>query len=714
MAIAQKHFSVCIPNNGKDRVTLHSLSECQSHQTFLHQSNQLLVHIAPILSRTYGEAAFLANGHYWLRLCLAWSQFCRAVPLTLRRVSAAPMLSQSAANMVEYLSRWNKYHENKTVLDGNSRTKSQYCASLMAYFNMVPDSLYGPPTVYVWPGCGYTSEQDARAALDRAGRAAFLSRKLVSPATNKWTKQWRSTDFVWTHQIHANGPALWRLAFSDIKIVHDNGTSEDAYRKLQGRHFKETLAFMSNTAHQFDLRTYCVTSEPIRVLAIFFLKILDACCKELPGEVPAHLNLLNPSYSVLTAFHQYVSTLLFSATGHGRLCLLYDANNQSFQEWIHAGRTNGQVRQVRRCLLLADGWSFRRHDEKNRDLSFALSCAADARSNASLIEFRDNVFRLYLSFELCCAPAGIVWQLLAQNIRANTLQCNAAWISFWGSVAKIHDHGIADAECGHSFNNTNHDHVSFQSVVSRSLARDWDSGHRAAKTSTLQSFDSNSDGAPGGAAKKRGPGYYRSPLHAFLPEFKAQNHHGEFDSDGWQRLTEAFNALPPARQQVYRDQSQNSMRDAKAQRAALALVAQDTQESQVRSSSPGNTAHSICIDWDSAKVYNLNAITSVTAASSIPEDIQNIDVLSNVLVHSLLDKSLQHDLDAGVEFAISPGAVRDVRASMRAGNKPLSTVHSEYSKSVQQVTVPTENNASPELDSSISHLFQSPFPAVIS
>ena len=124
MATAQKHFSVCIPNNGKDRVTLHSLSECQSHQTFLHQSNQLLVHIAPILSRTYGEAAFLANGHYWLRLCLAWSQFCRAVPLTLRRVSAAPILSQSAASMVEYLSRWNKHHENKTVLDGNSRTKS--------------------------------------------------------------------------------------------------------------------------------------------------------------------------------------------------------------------------------------------------------------------------------------------------------------------------------------------------------------------------------------------------------------------------------------------------------------------------------------------------------------------------------------------------------------------------------------------------------------
>ena len=179
-------------------------------------------------------------------------------------------------------------------------------------------------------------------------------------------------------------------------------------------------------------------------------------------------------------------------------------------------------------------------------------------------------------------------------------------------------------------------------------------------------------------------------------------------------LPEAFNALPPARQQVYRDQSQNSMRDAKAQRAALALVAQDTQESQVRSSSPGNTALSICTDWDSAKVYNLNAITSVTAASSIPEDIQNIDVLSNVLVHSLLDKSLRRDLDAGVEFAISPGAVRDVRASMRAGNKPLSTVHSEYSKSVQQVTVPTENNASPELDSSISHLFQSPFSAVIS
>ena len=55
-------------------------------------------------------------------------------------------------------------------------------------------------------------------------------------------------------------------------------------------------------------------------------------------------------------------------------------------------------------------------------------------------------------------------------------------------------------------------------------------------------------------------------------------------------LPEAFNALPPARQQVYRDLSQNSMQDAKAQRAALALVAQDTQESQVRSSSPGNTA----------------------------------------------------------------------------------------------------------------------------
>ena len=41
-------------------------------------------------------------------------------------------------------------------------------------------------------------------------------------------------------------------------------------------------------------------------------------------------------------------------------------------------------------------------------------------------------------------------------------------------------------------------------------------------------------------------------------------------------LPEAFNALPPARQQVYRDLSQNSMQDAKAQRAALALVAQDT------------------------------------------------------------------------------------------------------------------------------------------
>ena len=117
------------------------------------------------------------------------------------------------------------------------------------------------------------------------------------------------------------------------------------------RNTKIRNSFLNSDASPTDFETYVVSAEAVRILTQYFFSLLSSEVK-LSGDI-SHLDLVNPEYSVLFSFHQYIATLLMNETGSGRLSLIWAAYD-SFDSWVMIARSTGQIQKVRRSLLLVE------------------------------------------------------------------------------------------------------------------------------------------------------------------------------------------------------------------------------------------------------------------------------------------------------------------------------------------------------------------------
>ena len=433
-------------------------SRCMSHQVFLLQTNGLLLHSSNILSRLYGMTAFLERARYWNRICLAWSLYVDRLPIQVDlRCMLVPTFSPAVSEMLMYVNAWSMYYTTSEERE----TETSFAAGLKAYFMLSPTTLCGPPKHPCPPGCCPGGVTETKQKFKDAG-IVFFQKKLASPATNKWTKQWQSTDFCFiTTTIHGmNGELgflrdLWKLAFSELHIDGYDPQAEqlkdvtkDA-KQLAGERCHGTTRWLDNVSAMYDLRIFGITVEAVRVLTINFLPCDDFGKTIL--DVARHSNLVNPKYSILVSFHQYISTLVFDDSGSGRLQLLgWQDSYSTFAEWICAnGEGNdNSVRKMRRSLMLVDGWCHRRLDERILSLNFLIAVFADERDSPELRKVQEDCASSYDSRGLCCLTSGLIWQLKMQGV--TVLRLSFEWQAFLRSLCTLLDWTIADAECSNA------------------------------------------------------------------------------------------------------------------------------------------------------------------------------------------------------------------------------------------------------------------------
>jgi hypothetical protein len=166
---------------------------CMSHQSFILQTTSMLIHESSIFSRLYSIASFLGPARYWNRLTIGWSEYCTQVPVTRAVVRRSPPFSPDVAAFLDYMHCWHgKTYEPSADSDP---TSNQYIENLKDYFRLSPTKLGGPPH---HPCTGTTCCPNGILSTRQHFRdrgKVWLTRGIGNPATNKWTKQWRSVDW---------------------------------------------------------------------------------------------------------------------------------------------------------------------------------------------------------------------------------------------------------------------------------------------------------------------------------------------------------------------------------------------------------------------------------------------------------------------------------------------------------------------------------------
>ena len=185
------------------------------------------------------------------------------------------------------------------------------------------------------------------------------------PNWGKWTKTGPCLDrilpMLWIGNLLG---ALMPVAFSRIQVSLDTHTpgevealvGDASWHELAGKRLKKAMSFVAEAETCVDLTIMAIVLEPLRHLTGLFLS-----CGRLgrPGDLPALVNLVSPSTSLVYHSLQYYSMLL---SGHGtRLELLWRlvAKRGSYSEWL--SQCPQQAWKLRRAILCAATWVHRRH-----------------------------------------------------------------------------------------------------------------------------------------------------------------------------------------------------------------------------------------------------------------------------------------------------------------------------------------------------------------
>lgn len=310
--------------------------------------------------------------------------------------------------------------------DDDSRTTS-YAKDLAArFFKFFNRSVANMPVHHcqrlVKPYCCKSDEESQQKAAD-VGNEFLNSRVPSTPATNKWTKTDPSVDFaVMGHLVFGYIAPVFSKAYKDLKFESPDTPSTEpggdpvSFSAMSGKRMRDALCCLQDPLTTFRMKVYAISVETTRYLTQFFFK----CCKaRLFTATPPLLDILLPQQSPLTAVHQYTSSLLLDDDAAGRLLLIWKQECSTWQEWVSRHLVDGRLRDLRRSLLLADCWIYRRHDCRLLKLPWLLCALCDDRASD---EFKHYVCSIYDSKRVCCLSGGLAWQLKKRGIGSHDLR----------------------------------------------------------------------------------------------------------------------------------------------------------------------------------------------------------------------------------------------------------------------------------------------------
>ena len=218
-----------------------------------------------------------------------------------------------------------------------------------------------------------------------------------------------------------------------------------SWHAVNGKRLKSSVDFFNDPDCAWSVKLLSVSMEATRFLIWFWLSCIGASL--LAGERPMLYKVLDPRCSPVVMALQHLSSMCMSLEGGGRLQLLWPSSMfNSFSEFCEL--QPDKCRRIRRMLLLAAGWIFRRHfTYLNSDVFSLLMCGDE--------EAHDESLKTFLEFwtvkHQCCYPPGLCRDLKAQALTPEDLtSANCKRLFFW--LAGTLQLSIADVESMHSQN----------------------------------------------------------------------------------------------------------------------------------------------------------------------------------------------------------------------------------------------------------------------
>lgn len=131
---------------------------------------------------------------------------------------------------------------------------------------------------------------------------------------------------------------------------------------------------------------------------------------------PILFQLANPEHSQLVAGLQYLASLLFGNSSQSRLQILFSSSHASLAEWEH--ESCGDVRVLRRMVLLTVSWMQRRLCDRLAEPPFSLVAMADTAAPDSL---RRDLARKWDDLNRCCVRPGFAAKMKQRNVSGDDI-----------------------------------------------------------------------------------------------------------------------------------------------------------------------------------------------------------------------------------------------------------------------------------------------------
>lgn len=306
--------------------------------------------------------------------------------------------------LVDFLRRGRKI-ESET-----GKTSEQFEERASAFLNMFNGNIRECKPVHICShSCLPASQRHCQCRDDAVQKCTnalmdlFLSCMPSIPTPNKWTTLFGPLDFVLSGCIvHAWLREVFSIAFTDMVFAEFDHCTEVADPKLiealsfhavNGKRHDMSLAFLQSSDAAWAIILLSIILEPNRVLTWYWLSCLNKSLKQ--GQRPPLYCILDPRTSVLVHVLQHFASLLMNGEGTGRLHMVWaNTGYVTFSDFCQ--NEPRKVRELRRMLMLASGWIFRRHYLYLTSDPFVITLTGDSSAIIVKYETINNLIDTYM------------------------------------------------------------------------------------------------------------------------------------------------------------------------------------------------------------------------------------------------------------------------------------------------------------------------------
>ncbi|CAE7838142.1 unnamed protein product [Symbiodinium necroappetens] len=471
---------------GSRHPVLFAHCRCMNHAVQLNNAALLGLIGSNLLNKIYGMCVFIRNLGYWLRMRQAARAWLDRQLVFRQQVTASDVSSHIQPNpalheLVSYLRFWKKLDRDCRSPEDERRETAQddgasaFDRAAAAFLEMFNGPVLGPPchicsSLDVSVGQRHCSHRDEAARkCAEAMVDLFLTSMPAVPAPSKWSKLFGPLDFVLSGSIvHDWLQEIFAEAFGEMSFQEFDTTPADvdprlveslAFHAVNGRRLQSAREFLRDRHAEWGISLACVAMEANRMLTWHWLSCLGKSLT--PGERPALYSMLDPRESILISLMQHYSSLVCTTDGLGRLCLLWmPLGYDSFDRFCRS--EPGLVREIRRVLLFACAWQYRRHYEYISSDMFAIACVADPDACPRMV---GSFLEGWKRKRVCCMPGGLPRALKLRQVTCEELQ-SSSWKATLHWYASCIQWSIADVEVKHASNRQNTD-CGFSTVASK-------------------------------------------------------------------------------------------------------------------------------------------------------------------------------------------------------------------------------------------------------